>query len=337
MREGDLVLVSGSNREAGILEQLAAHVRGLGAHPVLTLHTERRHVPMFAAALHDAPLSAPTVKLPNRVSAQIIVEFGERPAAFIEGSAANGKTFYSRSVRQAYLENDLYPTKGNAETFGLIHADLAKAFGEAVALDLAQLPLSASALRSFLVESRQLQVRHPNGTDLKVRIEGRPIYASDGAISRPDQGRGGVPRSVWLPAGEVYLVPVPGSAEGRVVVERQLFQGRDIQGLTLDYRAGKLTSMTATSGLEPLKVLYDDAGPGKDALGVIDIAIHPFVRGSQLRNLAPAGVVTLFLGNNRWAGGDNAAPFGLASPLPGTTLAVDGRIIVEDGVLKDPR
>ncbi len=333
LREGDLVLLSGSNRDARILEELATHVRGLGAHPVLTLDTERRHVPMFATALHDALLPTPTLKLPNTVSAQIIVEFGQRPSAFAEGSAVNGRTFYSRSVRQVYLEN-LHPTKNNAEAYGIVHADLAKTFGEAVALDLARLPFSASALRSVLVGSRQLHVRHPNGTDLKLRVEGRPIYASDGAISRPDQGKGGVPRSVWLPAGEVYLVPAPGSAEGTVVVDRQLFQGRDVQGLKLTYRAGKLTSMTATSGLEPLETLYDAAGPGKDLLGVIDIGINPAVRGGLLRNVSPAAMVTLVLGNNLWAGGNNAASFGLASLLPGTTVTVDGRVIVDDGALK---
>jgi len=53
-----------------------------------------------------------------------------------------------------------------------------------------------------------------------------------------------------------------------------------------------------------------------------------------MESFMPAGMVTLNLGNNLWAGGDNAVPFGLASFLPGSTLKVDDKVIVENGVLK---
>jgi len=338
MRQGDLVLLSGSARDAQLLEQLAAQVRGLGAHPVLKLDTER-------TSGRPRATSASATKPEGTVMAEIIVEFGEKPAALVDvparrpgvpasASSSIERTFYSRSLRQVHLENDLYPTKSNAEIHGILQSDLAKTFWEAVALDPAGFPFSARALRSALVAGKELRVRHTNGTDLKLRVDGRPVYASDGAISRSDVTDGGGARSVWLPAGEVYLVPVPGSAEGTVVVDRQVFQGKDIESLALAYKAGKLTSMTAASGLEPLKAVYNAAGPGKDLLGVIDIGINPNVRGSRSLDVSPAGMVTLYLGNNLWAGGSNSASFGLGSRLLGSTVTLDGNAIVENGALK---
>jgi len=95
--------------------------------------------------------------------------------------------------------------------------------------------------------------------------------------------------------------------------------------------------MTAPAGLEPLKALYDAGGEGKDTLSVLDLGINPNVRippGSRLVGWMPAGMVTVGIGANLWAGGDNAGPFALASFLPGSTLKVDGKAIVENGALK---
>jgi leucyl aminopeptidase (aminopeptidase T) len=192
-------------------------------------------------------------------------------------------------------------------------------------------------VREALASGKEVQITNPNGTDLRVRIEGRSVLVSDGVISPEEQKRGGAACQVWLPAGEVYVAPVAGTAEGKVVVERQEFDGAEIEGLTLMFQAGKLTSMTARSGLERLTPVYDAAGTGKDAFAVIDLGINPNVRippGTRLATFVPAGMVTIGVGNNLWAGGDNAVPFGLASFLPGSTVKVDGKVIVENGILK---
>ena len=79
---------------------------------------------------------------------------------------------------------------------------------------------------------------------MRVRVQGRPVYASDGIISAEEAQKGGAAVSVYLPAGEVYVTPVAGTAEGKIVRPREDFQGQEIQNLTLTFAAGKLTSMT---------------------------------------------------------------------------------------------
>jgi hypothetical protein len=111
----------------------------------------------------------------------------------------------------------------------------------------------------------------------------------------------------------------------------------EIQGLTLLFSAGKLTSMTAKAGLEREKARYDAADPGKELFGLVDIGINPEVRlvpGSRIDAYMAAGMVTVNLGNNVAAGGENNVNFGSPYFLPGSTLEVDGKPLVEKGVLK---
>ncbi len=69
-------------------------------------------------------------------------------------------------------------------------------------------PTSLRARRS------RSQIRHGP----KVRIEGHPVLVSDGVISAEEAKRGGGANQVWLPAGELYLAPVPEKAQERVTL-----------------------------------------------------------------------------------------------------------------------
>ncbi len=96
--------------------------------------------------------------------------------------------------------------------------------------------------------------------------------------------------------------------------------------------------MTAKSGLEPLKAYYDAAGAGKDDFSVIDIGINPNVKlkpGSKFANWVPAGMLTVAIGNNAWAGGENKSLFSYQFFLPGCTVDVDGKTLVDKGNLKN--
>jgi len=89
-------------------------------------------------------------------------------------------------------------------------------------------------------------------------------------------------------------------------------------------------------GLEPLQSAYDAAGPGKDVLGVIDIGINPGIKSperSPVHVWGKAGTVTVLVGNNTWAGGDNQVRFGIPAYSPGSTLTVDGKPLVQEGRL----
>jgi hypothetical protein len=55
--------------------------------------------------------------------------------------------------------------------------------------------------------------------------------------------------------------------------------------------------------------------------------------GCLLQSNVPAGMVTVGLGNNTWAGGDVKIPFALPLYIGHGTLTVDGRVLVRQGEL----
>jgi hypothetical protein len=83
--------------------------------------------------------------------------------------------------------------------------------------------------------------------------------------------------------------------------------------------------------------LYDASGDGKDEFAFVDFGINPDVAipaGSSMIAWMPAGMVTVGIGNNKWAGGDNESPFSLPLFLVNCTVTIDGKMIVENGKLK---
>ena len=48
----------------------------------------------------------------------------------------------------------------------------------------------------------------------------------------------------------------------------------------------------------------------------------------------PAGIVTVGIGSNTWAGGDNSVNFGWTGHLADATVTIDGETVVEGGSLK---
>jgi len=350
IHEGDLVRITGGVRDVELLENIAVHVRKMGAFPLVTLASDRMRRRMYddVPEIYDEQTSEFGVKLASMITARIHLDYSETegalagvpPERIVTVSRANAPAYdlmLKRRVRQVFIGNDLYPTAERAQLFGVPQEELARIFWNGVNVDYSELQSTGEAVRVVLARGSQVHITDPNGTDLKVSIEDRPVFISDGVISAEDMQRGSAGCLVWLPAGEVFVTPVPGTAEGKVVVERQLFQGKEIKNLTLSFKEGKLTSMKAKSGLEPLKKFYDALGVRKGVFSVIDIGINPNVRlvpDSRMTAWMTAGMITVGIGDNTWAGGENNSPFELYNFLVKGTLKVDGKVLVENGVLK---
>ena len=216
--------------------------------------------------------------------------------------------------------------------------DLTKTFWDGVNTDYATVQTRGEQVKGALAAGNELHITNPNGTDLKLKVQGRPVLVSDGIISPEDVQKGGAAVSVYLPAGEVFCAPVAGSAEGKVVHTLDYYNGKEVDNLTLTIAGGKVTAMTGTGpGFDQLKADYDAAGEGKDVLSFVDLGINPNVKlpaSSKLGNWVPAGSITVGVGNNQWAGGDDKSPYEYVIFLPGSTVTLDDKTIIESGQLK---
>jgi aminopeptidase len=351
VKEGDIVLINGGARDLELLENLTTDIRKVGAFPLPTLSSDRIAKKYYEEVPEKYDSQSPELdlKLATMATVAFNVDANETEGLFSgvppARIAAVGKTFepvvavlQKRNVRQVDVGNGLYPTEWRAKRFGMSQDELAKAFWGAVNTDYSALQASGEKVKTALSAGKQLHVTDLNGTDLNVRIEGRPFFVSDGIISAEDVQKGFPAVSVYLPAGEVYCAPVPDTAEGKVVLSRDFYNGKEITGLTLTFARGKLISMTGSGpGFVELKARYDASGEGKELFGFVDFGINPnfsIPAASKLGNWIQSGMVTVGIGNNTWAGGDNKDSFGNPSHLPGSTVTLDGKTIVENGVLK---
>src|SRR2546423_9504937 len=173
--------------------------------------------------------------------------------------------------------------------------ELSKTFWDGVNVDYTDIQSRGAQVKSALSAGNELHITNPNGTDLKVKVQGRPVFVSDGIISPEDVQKGGAAVSIYLPAGEVYCAPVAGTAEGKVVHTLDYYQGKEVNNLTLNIAGGKVTEMTGSgSGFERLKADYDAAGEGRAIHSLVGLGIDPNRKpppSSQLRHSGPAGTI----------------------------------------------
>jgi leucyl aminopeptidase (aminopeptidase T) len=351
VKEGEIVFISGGVRDLELLENLNTDARKVGAFPMVTIGSDR----MFKKYYEEVPEkydSQPPdleLKLATLPDVAITIDTNDadnltegiapaRLAAVGKATAPVGDLYLKRNVRRVEIGNNLYPTAYRAKRFGMSQDDLAKTFWEAVNSDYSAIQATGEKVKTELSTGKEVHITNPNGTDLKVKIEGRSFFVSDGIISADDVKKGGPAVAVYIPAGEVFCSAVPGTSEGKVVESQTFFRGKEVTNLTLTFVAGKLTEMTGSGpGFADLKASYDANGEGKELFGFVDFGINPNLKiwpTSKIGNWVQSGMVTVGIGNNTWAGGDNKVAYGLTNYLPGSTVTVDGKTVVENGVLK---
>lgn len=349
VKEGEFVLIQGGVREMELLEDIAANVAKKGAHMLLIIGSDRLTRKFYTEVpeMYDSQPPELALKIYGFIDAAIGIDFNEDPGLLADipaermavrnqASAPATDLFVKRGIRQVGIGNGLYPTEARAKQFGVTFKELSDIFWKGLDVDYHALEATGNSLRKVLEAGTEIHITHPNGTDLKVNISGRKIIVLDGIISDEDLKEGYTGAQVYLPAGEVAFTPVPGTAEGKIVIPADFYSGIEAKDITMVFHKGKLVSMTAGAGIERLRELYDASAEGKDEFSSIDIGINPnvsIIPGSKLVCWMPAGMITVGIGNNLFAGGENKSTFGYNFHIPGCTLKVDNETLIDKGTL----
>lgn len=350
VKPGDKVLITGSVRDETLLEHIAIETMKAGGQPMITLGSDK----LLRRSFDEVPASydtlPPTLNLAlvNTFDVQILLDVGEaddvlagvpqaRRVARAKANEPVNEAFFQRNVRLVNLGNGLYPTATLSRRLGVPQSELASTFWKGASVPAQTLRTNGEAVRTKFAGAKRVTLTHPNGTNLTFGVDAGRAFVSDGAITAEKLKQGGAAASTWLPAGELILPATAGTAEGKLVIDRMLWDGQEVRGLTLTYSKGRLTAMTAASNIEGLKARYDAAGGGKDQFGYIDIGLNPETKlpvGTGRIVWTAPGAVTVGLGDNRGFGGTNASDFGLATQIGGATVKADGKTVVENGALK---
>ncbi len=348
VKEDEIVRISGSARDMELLEDISIEVEKVGGHSLLTVNNERMAKRYYAEVPEKYDSQEPKLgmALAKTVNVNINVDSTETeglladvPPARIAAGAKAGQPvaaeYIKNKVRSVEVGNGLYPTEWRAKQFEMPLDNFAKTFWQGVNIDYANLQTIGETAKTNLA-GKEIEITHPNGTSLKMSVGNRPAYISDGIISADDVAKGSL--NAYLPAGEAAITPAANSGEGKFVIEKDFFEGKEVNNLTLTFAGGKLTSMTGEGpGFEKMKANYDAYPEGKELLAFLDIGINPNMKlapSTKLGNWVSAGMVSVGTGNNLWAGGTNNVTGGVEGHLAGATVKIDGKTIVENGDLK---
>lgn len=346
VRPGELVMLVGGERDLPLLEDLAIAITKVGAHSIISYGSNRmlrRYFDEVPAALDTLSPQLRTLPITDLYIGTDYIDpttfDGVDPARLAARQKADApfrnalQTWKGRTVT---LGNGLYPTPGAARQANVSLAALTAMYRAGLDVDYNALGRTAELFRAALARGKEVHLTAPNGTDLRAKIGGQTPYVSDGVISDADRAGPIAQRAAYLPAGEAYVVMTPGSATGKLVMDRMWYRNELITKLQIEVEGGKVRRLSAGSGAATLTTDYDKASSGKDQVGVLDIGLNPAIHppaGSHIQPWSQSGVVTIAVGNNQWAGGDNTGEFGLPIQLADATLVVDGKTLVDHGKL----
>lgn len=178
-------------------------------------------------------------------------------------------------------------------------------------------------LISQLEGAREVHIVGP-GTDLKFSIQGRTFINSPGTHN--------------MPSGEIFTGPVEDSAEGYIQYDYPVCNGgREIDGIRLVFREGRVVDATASKNEKYLLTMLD-MDPGARRLGELGIGtnwkIQKFIK-NILFDEKIGGTVHLALGNSYpETGGVNKSclHWDMIKDLrKGGALYIDGKLFQKDG------
>ena len=163
VKTGDKVLITGSVRDAALMEDIAIETMKAGGQPMIALGSER----LARRSYDDVPASYDTLEptldlaMVNTFDVQIVVDIGElegllagvpqaRRTARAKAGEPVTQAFFRRNVRFVNLGNGLYPTATLARRLAMPQSKVAAAFWKAAGVPAPTLRTKGEALRASL-------------------------------------------------------------------------------------------------------------------------------------------------------------------------------------------
>jgi len=206
--------------------------------------------------------------------------------------------------------------------------------GGSMTADYRRITSETMRLEKILTDTSMIRISTPTGTDFVFSIKGRKGLSDTGILNSPgDWGN--------LPAGEAYIVPVEGTANGVVIIESGWFPNLK-RKIKLIFESGNLVKIVG--GGEVRKTLMNLIQPKSKArpylarrcLAEFGIGTNP--KATRRNNILEAekmkGTIHIAIGDNSHMGGLNKADLHQDFVIRSPTVKMDNRIVLENGKVK---
>jgi leucyl aminopeptidase (aminopeptidase T) len=193
-------------------------------------------------------------------------------------------------------------------------------------LNYSQIAQQTKAITALLTAASNAHLTSPNGTSILIPLEGRDAVADTGLITNPgDVGN--------LPAGEAYIAPLEGKANGIVIFDGaygDMFLDEPV-GITV--KDGRVKKIEGGHAAAQLLRLLEAIGPSSRNIAELGVGTNKAAKlGTGILETEKVyGTVHLALGSNITIGGEVDVPYHQDGVILKPTLELDGKIILEEG------
>jgi len=330
---GDLVLIDGTANAQPLLMACYQRVLAAGGHPRLNVGFEEAQE-VFLSEANDDQLEFldPVAKFQAdaiQVAIRIRASENTRALANVDPSRL-AKTMIARSpVLDQIIENVRwvlcdYPTNALAQEAEMSLSEYSDFLYGATNIDWSEMTARLASLKTRLEAGSEVRIVGPD-TDLTLRTAGRIWEPADGKKNMPD--------------GEIFTAPIEDSVNGRITYEfPAIYQGRQVDGITLTFKNGLIVEATAERGEDFLNAILD-TDPGARRLGEIGIGTNDGIQRHTKNILFDekmGGTVHLAVGRSyEFTGGKNqsAVHWDMVKDLrTDSALYLDDALLQENGV-----
>lgn len=200
---------------------------------------------------------------------------------------------------------------------------------EAMVADYNDVKNRVEKMGNTLKDLKKVTITSPAGCNLTLHIEGRPLVLDTGIIhNRGDFGN--------LPAGEVYVAPIEGTAEGTIVFDGTIASiGQVTRPVTIKVKDGYAKSFEGGEEAQKLEQMLKAVGK-PEAFNVAELGIgcnpHAKLMGNLLIDEKVYNTIHIALGDNSTFGGKTIAGIHIDGVVLKPTVKVnDEKIIIKDG------
>jgi leucyl aminopeptidase (aminopeptidase T) len=218
---------------------------------------------------------------------------------------------------------------------------LSEMYDQALYLDYAALTAHQRRVIEAFRDST-VEISDSRGTRLAFRLPRAHFHVGNGDASkafidgyaRPGSARD---REVELPCGAVRTVDIE-AAEGVVVTGPEVFGGRQVGSLRLEFRDGRMVSVDSEHHRAWVQAVWGADTGDKDRIGEFNVGVSPKLRMRPDVPFVPyygygAGIIRLSLGDNAESGGQWRSSYHHWIFLTDATVRAGGRTVIEGGQL----
>jgi len=227
------------------------------------------------------------------------------------------------------------PTKEVARAMKISFNKLNKIFWDAMKANYEKIYQFNSALIRKLSRAKTIRIIGEK-TNLSFSIKGRKFFNACGIVEK--KGEMGY---LNLPEGEIFIPPVENSVSGEIYFDLPCMYhyGKQVEGVYLKFKNGKLVNYDVDKGLKAFEDVYKNASGDKDKIGELGIGTNPRAKltgGMIIVDEKVKGTVHLAIGHNKHFGGKNDSTihwdFFKDMKKEGSRLYADEKLIIKDGI-----